>query len=38
MTSRNENTLDIRPWTENDAQMISEGAKNTAMLCHARGE
>lgn len=38
MTSRSENTLDIRSWTEKDAQMISEGAKNTEILCHARGE
>lgn len=30
--------LNIRPWTEKDAQMISEGAKNTQILCHARGE
>lgn len=38
MTSHSENTLDIRPWTEKDAQMMSEGAKNTEILCHARGE
>lgn len=38
MTSHTENTLDIRPWAEKDAQMMSEGAKNTEILCHARSE